>query len=298
MRDWEAHGMSGDRPARPTLERADPAAYLTARLLASFPNLLEAICVWQDANPSKPHIIGDACAWGNNLGTANLQVQSTLRSERDIRQSFLWDIATEACEGSTKIAYILQQARLVGSQTSCAPHPDARREADGDMYTYRSKFIATSGIRLARALLWCRLVQVFSDEAVVSVASSKDRRDAVPKWRDVQDPVWIMVAALGTICQSITLTEGHVLCALEPTPSNSKAVQVANRQYRIGQRHDTVLVQWLLHRNSSIEQNIASGNRLRNRFADGVKGAKVEDSSGTGTKPGRMAIDEYEEVCV
>lgn len=187
MRDWEAHGMSGDRPARPTLEKADPAAYLTARLLASFPNLLDAIHMWQDANPRKPRkprkprIIGDACAWGNSLGTANLQVQSALRSEQDIRQSFVWDIAEEACRGSAKIDYIIEQVHLVGSQWSCVPHPDPQRQARGEMYTYKSKVVVTSGIRLARALLYCRLVQVFGDEAVVSVASSKDRRDAVPR---------------------------------------------------------------------------------------------------------------------
>lgn len=101
-----------------------------------------------------------------------------------------------------------------------------------------------------------------------------------------------MVAAMGTICQSITLTEGHVLYALEPTSNNSTAVQVANRQYRIGQHHDTVLVQWLLHHDSSIERNIANSNRLRNKFADGVKGAKIENSSGAGTRPAMGESDE------
>ncbi|USP79343.1 uncharacterized protein yc1106_06617 [Curvularia clavata] len=64
-REWEEKNRPGEEPLRPALDRADPRAYVNARILASFPNLLKAIQAWQDEHPDEPRIVGEGLQAGN-----------------------------------------------------------------------------------------------------------------------------------------------------------------------------------------------------------------------------------------
>ncbi|USP80402.1 uncharacterized protein yc1106_07676 [Curvularia clavata] len=111
---WKEAKREWEEKNRP--DRADLGAYVNARILASFPNLLKAIQIWQDEHPDEPRIIGEGCEWGSSLGSANTVLYSAIRSVHTLRNSFLWDIARDACWGSAKIDLILEQARSMKGQ--------------------------------------------------------------------------------------------------------------------------------------------------------------------------------------
>ncbi|USP80395.1 uncharacterized protein yc1106_07669 [Curvularia clavata] len=112
-------------PRQPAMDKADLAAYMTVRILGSFPNLIHAINKWQTANPDKQPIIGHQCEWGEALGGSNPVIAQALQSDDNLWASFLWDIAKNACRGSAKIDFTLRQARsMVGQQTTISrPNP-------------------------------------------------------------------------------------------------------------------------------------------------------------------------------
>ncbi|KAJ6284250.1 hypothetical protein J3E71DRAFT_171256 [Bipolaris maydis] len=251
----EVSAQAEQRPQRPALSTADPTAYHST-ILNNFPNVLSAIEQWQAKNPAEPPIIGARCTW--------------------------------ACRGSAKIDYVVKTIKDVDSQKTTIPHPDPQRATNGETFSYQRKYIVASSIRLCRALLWCRVVQEVGEACVASVMSRMDRNVTMNGWRnrympntyDLDDKVWIMVAALGVICQSVTLTEGNILHGLELPPNNSVAQQTANRQHRIGQTQDVVEVQWLVHKNSVTEDKIMAKSRAKNSLASNIGSTRPDENKG------------------
>jgi hypothetical protein len=232
-------------------------------------------------------VIGGDCAWGSSLGSDNEVLQYALASEARITASFLYEIAERTCEGSRKMECILAKIQELSAETTQVPHPAPEQHGELE---YQSKYCIFSGIRLSRAIVLCRLRQLYSETAVTSVATSVERSTNGDKWKKVYDPAkkavddacFIMVAALGCICQSIDLPEGHVIQLLEPFPKNSIQVQAGNRNFRIGQIHPECLVELLVHHESDIETRMANRNADKNNFAASVGRARAAES---GTKP-------------
>jgi hypothetical protein len=283
MQAWFEGGEEGSRPQLVALDRADPTAYHISRLMAIFPNLLNAIQSWHNENPNEPRITGRDCKWGESLGNNNEVVQKALRSENAIKESFIWDIAREACEGSAKVDHVMDQIQTVTNEETIAPHPDPNLAAKGEKVSYKSKYVVVTALRLARALLWCRIIQEYGEKPVIMAGGSSARLKLLPKWQkywDVEtntraDDVCILVAGLGVICQSITLAEGHVLEALEPHPNNSSANQASKRQHRLGQPHHTVWTRYLTLVDSLIDGKIATKNKAKNCIANDVLASTV-----------------------
>jgi hypothetical protein len=285
VQEWEEGGQRGDRPVKPALAKADPKAYHLARILAVFPNLLNAINAWQESHPDEEPVIGPECTWGDSVGGDNKVLQGALASLTQIRNSFLWDIAEQAVQGSAKWDHVCEQIHRLSSEYSEVPHPVEARRSRGDVVRYRSKYVVVTSLRLEKAILWCRLVQCWGKGAVVMASNSADRINAIPIWRQfyneekdvAADTAFILVAGLSVICQSVTLVEGHVLEGLEPTLNNGSAVQVGNRQYRIGQQHPEVHVNWLVHKDSLIERRISDKNKTKNQVAERIQHADAVD---------------------
>jgi hypothetical protein len=278
------------------MSTANPRAYHTARNLAVLPNILDALRTWQAQNPDEDPIVGEDCAWGNSLGQDNLRITEALRSDDSIRNSFLWDVAPDACRGSKKVVHVHEQIRVLSSEETVIKHPDPAHVGQGQVLRHKSKYVLFSNLRLARALLWCTVVQTFGERTTVLILDRDDRMEKVDAWKktwdkdnkEVDDECSVMVAALKVMCQSVNLTEGHVLEFLEPHPINAEAVQGANRQYRIGQEDPKVVVRTLIHKGSVVETAIAARNAAKNRFASDVKRQVVQEGNN------RMDVEEQE----
>jgi len=65
-----------------------------------------------------------------------------------------------------------------------------------------------------------------------------------------------MIAALGTVKESLDLIEGWWLTVFDPPMNNADAVQVSGRQFRIGQLSPKVVTEYLVHKDSVVEGNI------------------------------------------
>ena len=150
--------------------------------------------------------------------------------------------------------HIIEQVERLSREVTTVPHPDPSRKALEETLVYRSKYITASSLRVARAIVWCRLVQLFGDDRIVMVGEGKARNEMIPKWQRYYDPatdqvddgVNLMVAGLGCIAEAVTLVEGSILEGLEPPQKNTQAEQAAMRQYRPGQEADHIYVNWLV----------------------------------------------------
>jgi hypothetical protein len=288
LEQWNEGGRMGPIPDKPAMSKADPAVYGLARNMAVFPNLVHAIESYQEAHPEEELIIGEQCTWGYSIGKENVRVQMALRSWDTIRESFLWKIAKEASEGSEKMEFILKSIQRLSQQKSTHAHPDPDLELDDSVWKYRSKYVLVTNLRFARAIVACRIAQVWGLSSMVVVSGGKDRTNLVPEWKktfaynkkeqafEIADRCFIMVAGLKVVCQSIDLTEGHVLDILEPHPNNAEGVQVQKRQHRVGQKHPTVYVRWLIHDGSIIDTKISQRNVIKTTFANGVQSTNVD----------------------
>lgn len=156
---------------------------------------------------------------------------------------------------------------------------------------YESKYVVVSSLRIARALVWARLVQEWPDK-VATAWDAKSRMTQIPRWQRVwddnadtrDDKVSILVAGLGIISEGITLTEGHVFEGLEPPLSSHAATQYANRGYRIGQTAKVVHVNWLTtvppdqpDAVMTIDKYLARANTAKKDFQVALKSSKAED---------------------
>ncbi|KAI0616392.1 hypothetical protein TUN199_11616, partial [Pyrenophora tritici-repentis] len=243
---WE---RLGDRiipePSKVNIQRANPTAYMIARLVSCFPNLINAIDAWDNAHPEAA-VFGKA----RTLGKDNQALQDILVSEQLIRHSFIWRIAKDAFKDSVKIKHIKDYINQLRKERSEVTHPILQRAKQGEKFHYKSKYIVVTIMRLARALLWAYLCQTFQDRHVCVASGSSNRAKILAQWRKFYDPstdranddVFILVAGLRIISQSITLVEDHVIEGLDLPLSIHDAQQVANRQFRVGQQHDEVFV--------------------------------------------------------
>jgi hypothetical protein len=115
--------------------------------------------------------------------------------------------------------------------------------------------------------------------AVVLVGDGKSKMADCEKWRKVwdeqsgrlDDQKRVMVAGIKMICQSIDLVQGHVFEGLEPHPINAEAIQYGFRGYRIGQEALEVVVNWLCHQGSYVEEMILNKNLRREAFDKAVR---------------------------
>ncbi|KAI0569794.1 hypothetical protein Alg215_11433 [Pyrenophora tritici-repentis] len=274
------------KPSKVNMQRANPAAYTIARLVSCFPNLLNAIDAWDKANPEAA-----VFAKGRTLGKDNKALQSALVSEQSIRDSFIWRIAKNACKGSAKIKHIKDYINQLRKERSEVTHPILQRAKQGEKFHYKSKYIVVTSMRLARALLWTYLCQTFQDRHVCMASGSSNRAKSLAQWRTFYDPstdradddVFILVAGLRVISQSVTLVEGHVLEGLDLPLSIHDAQQVANRQFRVGQQHDEVFVNWLITHDSelkyrTIDDRIAARTKAKQTFLTTIQSRKTGDA--------------------
>ena len=275
LQAWADLGSPPDqRPLMPNLALANPNSYLVARTVSCFPNLLNAIENWQREHPDQPQVFddpNDIC-----LGNKNDVVKSALKSNDCIKQSFIWDIAQEACVGAKKVEMVVQEIEDLGKQTTGAT---VTTNTGQKQVHYRSKFMVAVGMRFARALLWAYLSQRFTPERVVGVSDKKSRVSELPKWQrywdsgkqQVDDGVDILVAGLKVVSQSVTLIEGHVIYGFDPPTNNNDEKQLPKRQHRIGQTHDCRVV-WL------VTVNPAALSKNATKKTDKSKGKKTIES--------------------
>ncbi|KAI0575140.1 hypothetical protein Alg130_09385 [Pyrenophora tritici-repentis] len=288
--DLDAWKRLGDptipEPSKVNMQRANPAAYTIARLVSCFPNLLNAIDAWDKAHPEAA-VFGK----GRTLGKDNQALQDALVSEQSIRDSFIWPIAKDACKGSAKIKHIKDYINQLRKERSEVAHPILQRAKQGEKFHYKSKYIVVTSMRLARALLWAYLCQTFQDRHVCVASGSSNRAKSLAQWRKFYDPgtdradddIFILVAGLRVISQSVTLVEGHVIEGLDLLLSIHDAQQVANRQFRVGQQHDEVFVNWLVTHDGeskyrTIDDRIAARTEAKVIFLTTVQSRKTGDA--------------------
>ena len=243
--DWKnGEALEENKPAIPSLAKADPNAYMLARIVSCFPAVPDALESWRLSGPTsrRKHFLPSHI----KLGDSNPLVKQALSSEKNLRKSFIWDMAKEAGEGSEKLKWCVAEIERLAKEGT----KTVVKTADGTKdITYRSKFVVAVGIRFVRALLWCCLVQHFGEKHIVSVHDKASRVQELPKWQrywnpqteELDDKVCILIAGLKVIAHSVTLVEGHVLCGFDPPINNHDNVQLPKRQWRIGQMEDCIL---------------------------------------------------------
>jgi hypothetical protein len=131
-----------------------------------------------------------------------------------------------------------------------------------------------------------KLKKEFGEHAIAYVGMGNDKTKVVDQWRkfvdkhgEIDDTVYIMVAGLRTICQSMDLIEGHEFEGLEPHPINAEATQYSHRGYRVGQYEKLVYVTWLVHKGSAVEEAIQRKNMAKDSFAHGVNNFTIKDDA-------------------
>jgi len=125
----------------------------------------------------------------------------------------------------------------------------------------------------------------FGHKTVAYVDGGKKKEEQILNFRNYfnqttgerDDKVWIMVAGLKSICQSIDLVECQHFIGMEPHPINAEAVQFGFRGYRIGQAATKVSVTWLVHEGSYVEELIYRRNKNKDDFAAKAKQEKIAE---------------------
>lgn len=154
LAEWKDNGGTDSGKPKPkprAPERADKKGYQKARVMASFPNFINAIYKYQAANPEVVPIIGSQCEWVDSLGQDNLELSEILKNPTNIKASIIFDAIDDICEGSEKMSHILFIANRTSRETTTAPHPIDRTKPD---IKYQSKYCIASTVRLSKAIIY------------------------------------------------------------------------------------------------------------------------------------------------
>ena len=159
---WEEDSglQSGQPKPKPkSAERVDSKSYQKAKVLASFPNFYNAIREYQAAHPDTVPLIGDQTGWGDDLGKSNQRLEEMLKSPANILGSVLYEAVDSICQGSAKMAHIIQKAQTTSREKTTAPHPD--KTVPGEKMEFQSKYCIASNVRLCKAIVYAVSLIVF-----------------------------------------------------------------------------------------------------------------------------------------
>lgn len=153
LSDWEdpaGNDGQGPKPKKPAASKVDPTSYQKAKVIAAFPNIMDAIYKWQDNNLDKPLIIGDETNWGDSLGTNNLALDLILKTTASIEDSFIWQAVDDICEGSAKMAHCIASATATYNELTDIKHP----QHPNKRLQHHSKYVWVSNVRLVKAVAY------------------------------------------------------------------------------------------------------------------------------------------------
>ena len=148
MEEWESGGCKGDRPKPVAAGYADSRGYQKARVLATVPNLYPAIYKYQEEHPDERRMFDDELEWGDSVGSDNSYLKEITSTSSTIRESVLYKCIDDICEGSAKIAHLMEEARTLKGVTA------KRRGLHGTEISYQSKLCIATNVRLVKAIIY------------------------------------------------------------------------------------------------------------------------------------------------